>query len=615
MATKINTILAQQVGNTYVLKFRYDPILVEMVREVPGRVYDPTSKSWIISKDRLGFFINQIKGTPYESMFQIEGEEQVNINATLDFTKKQQIPDEDLSDVKLYVKEGGQLYEHQIDFMKYAIHNLKKRKTSGFLNADDMGLGKSLEAINLAMYGKAKKGWKHCLIICNVNSSKFNWYDEVRDHTRGEEHAYILGTRINRKTGGLNQSGSTTHKLADVISGHMYGKQSEPELPYFLITNIESFHARKGKSFVFSEEILRMINSGEINMIVIDEAHKNMSMSSASGKQILKLKLKATQDVFWLPMTGTPVKKSPLDLYLPLRLIDAHDFDSYYIFSNYFCLFGGFGGHDIVGYRNIPYLKEILHKNMIRRKRTEVLDLPPKIIYDEYVENTPTQQNLYSGYAADIIRRKQEILQELNPMNNFLVLRQVNGYPEHIDHDIKVDSTYIKKNAKLKRLLELLEDIHERGEKAIVFSNWVEPLRTLYTFVSQIYKTCVFTGTMKDEIRQKHKEVFQSNPNYTVMLGTIGALGTTHTLTAANNIIFYDEPWNPSDKTQAEDRVCRIGQQRNVNIYTILTKNTVDEAVHRILETKEGVSNYIVDNKFSLRKNPELFDQLFATSM
>ena len=311
-------------------------------------------------------------------------------------------------------------------------------------------------------------------------------------------------------------------------------------------------------------------------------------------------------------MTGTPITKKPTDIFTPLKLCDGHDFTSYYKWCQYFCIYGGFGGYDIVGYRNIPYLKNMLESNMIRRLKSEVLDLPPKIHYTEYVENTEYQNKLYEKVAKELWSQHDDIMMSLNPMTRFLKLRQVNGSPELVDENLVVDKDYVKKNAKIVRVLELLDDIHSRGEKVVIFSNWVEPLRTLYKFISEKYKTCVFTGTMSLEDRERHKRAFQTNPKYTVLLGTIGAAGVAQTFTAARNVIFYDSPWNPSDKDQAEDRVFRIGTTQSVNIFTLITKDTVDDRVEQILYTKQGVAKYIVDGKLDLRNNPQLFDYLLG---
>jgi SNF2 family DNA or RNA helicase len=220
---------------------------------------------------------------------------------------------------------------------------------------------------------------------------------------------------------------------------------------------------------------------------------------------------------------------------------------------------------------------------------------------------------LYTKILADINSERDEIISALNPLAKLLRLRQVNGSPELVDPTISPDDPdYLKKNAKLVRLLELLDDAVARDEKTVIFSNWVEPLRTLYKFISKKYKTCAFTGTMSTEDREKHKKVFMENPEYKVLLGTIGAAGTAHTFTSARNVIFFDDPWNPSDKEQAEDRLHRIGTTESINVFTLVSKDTIDEKVEQILYTKDGIAKYIVDGKLDLRRNPDLFDLLIG---
>lgn len=211
-----------------------------------------------------------------------------------------------------------------------------------------------------------------------------------------------------------------------------------------------------------------------------------------------------------------------------------------------------------------------------------------------------------------MLENESAILESMNPLTEMLRLRQVNSSPELIDNSIKIDNEYINKNAKLARLLELVDEIVERKEKAVIFSNWTKTLKPIYKFLSARYKIACFTGSMSEEDRQKHKRVFTNNPSYKVMLGTIGALGVNHTLTAANNVIFYDEPWTPADKIQAEDRCHRIGAATPINIYTLLSKGTIDETVHKIVYDKKDISDFIVDDKLDIRRNPELFEKLIG---
>lgn len=598
-------IHAIQNADVYEITFPYDPSLVNIVKTIPGRVWVPSSKRWEIPSKYLGWFIKSLEGTVYENTVKIQSDEHLSETADISVDPTV-IPDIDISDVDQHVAKGFTLYPHQVDFLKYAKHRAGRQ----FLLGDDMGLGKTIETMNLALYGKKIYGWKRCLIICNVNTSKYNWEDDIKKHTNGAESAYILGSRI-RRNGKLRYDGGAA-KLKDLVSGHMYDDNSASELPYFIILNVEALRTKQGRKYAIAEKLINMINNGDISMVAIDEVHTNMSPSSIQGKLILEIKKKTQNAAYWLPMTGTPIINKPTDLFVPMKLIDACTFTDYWGWCRHFVMYGGFSDHEIVGYKNIPELKTMLQYNMIRRLKTEVLDLPPKIHITEYVENTPIQNSLYAAVQNDLRSQRDQFESSNNPLAMFIRLRQVSGSPELIDNTIAVDSKYININAKLKRLMELLEIIHARGEKVLVFSNWVEPLKTLYKFIASKYKTCCFTGTMSEEDRQKHKRVFINNPEYTVMLGTIGAMGTTHTFTVATNVIFFDEPWNDAQKSQCEDRANRIGSTAPLTVYTILSKGTIDEVVHNIVIDKQDMFNFIVNNSTDLRHNPALLDLLLG---
>lgn len=601
---------AIQDNDIYILRFQYDPQLIALIKNVPGRKYIPDGKYWTIPFSHLGFLINEIKGTAYEKTLQIESTENINQNASIDPTHE--IPDIDISDVDIYVKNGCSLYAHQIAFLKYA----KAKGTHGFILSDEPGCGKSLEIINYALYQRKKYGYKHCLIVACVNAAKYSWQDDIEKHTNGQEQGYILGSRVitrGKRKGQIRYNGSGEDKVDDLHTNHMYSDESAPELPFFIITNIESLGRSKvGKRFILEEEMIKMIQADTLPMIVLDECHKNMSPQSTQGKVILDIKKRTDKAVQWIPMTGTPIKNKPTDVFTPLKLVDGHAFKNYYMWSQKFCIFGGFGGYEILGYKNIPLLKDMLQNNMIRREKSEVLDLPPKIHIVEYVENTAYQQSLYDAVVQELYESRDSILDAINPLAHMLRLRQINGSPELVDNKLTVDENYPKFNAKLARLIELVDDIVDRGEKVIVFSNWVEPLRNIYRFISKKHKTCCYTGTMKESDREKHKRVFQNNPEYKVMLGTAGAMGVSITLTAATNVIFYDDCWTPSDKEQCEDRAYRVGTTQSVNVYTLISKGTIDEYVYKILENKKAVAGFIVDDKLDLRKNPELFEFLLG---
>lgn len=598
-----------QNKEVYEIRFPYNVDVLEMVRNIPGRKWITDRKFWTIPIDKLGFFLNALEGTPYASQLYIQSDEYLNENAS--YNVSAHIPQVDLSSIHYYVKKGCTPFQHQLDTLKFDIARHAQGIHSGFLLCDSMGTGKSCTVINIATYAHEYRNAKHCLVVCCVNTAKYTWEDEIDLTTQGKYRGYILGSRI-RRDGTINKIGSGKQKLEDLECGKMYGKKGTDPLPYFLIVNIEAFRTKSGKNYAFSQKIIDMINSGELNVIAIDEVHRNMSMSSQQGKQIFDIKKKVKKVVEWVPMTGTPIVNSPTDLFLPLKLIDAHSYKDYWSWCQHFCVYGGFGGREVIGYKNIPGLQNMLKQHMLRRLKDEILDLPPKVEIIEYVENSPIQQKLYNEVKQDLKSHRDEIIQSSNPNVQFLRLRQVNGCPELISDSVKVDTSYLTKNAKSARAFQLIQDIVRSGDKVLVFSNWLEPLRTLYRFLAPKYNVCVYTGTMDQTIREQHKRAFMTDPNCHILLGTVSALGVSANLSMCNNIIFLDEPWTKATKSQAEDRCHRADSTRSVNIFTLLTRGTIDERVHSIVYRKGATSDYILDNKLDLKHCPELFDMLLG---
>ena len=601
-----NDIYVCENGDEYKITFRYDPDAVTLVKTIPGRRWHPEDKFWSIPKEKLGWLITASAATKFKGHIHIRSSENLNKNEMLGVTNK--IPDIDISDVLFYTEKGKKPYKHQIDFMKYMKYR-QRTNLNGVILADEMGAGKTYECLQLALYNKQTLGFKRCLIIACVNSAKYNWVDDITKHTQGKYIPYLLGTRY-KKNGQRKLGLQGSDKLDDLLSCSMTTPSGKRKaLPYFIVLNIEALRAKEGKHYTVSEAIINLINNSEVDMVILDEIHKNASPQSTQGKQLLAIK-KAVNRCMWIPVTGTPLVNKPTDVFLPLKLVDGHNYNSYYMWCQQFCVYGGFSDHEIVGYKNIPLLKNMLESNMIRRLKSDILDLPDKIEYIEYVENTSIQKRLYVQVQSDIIKDKANIQSSLNPLAKFMRLRQVNGSPEVIDDTIHIDKSYLKQNAKLTRLLELISDVILRNEKVLIFSNWVEPLRTIYRFLSSHYDVATITGTMSIESRESSKQRFMSDVNCRILLGTVGAMGTSHTLTAANNIIFYDEPWTPADKQQCIDRVHRIGSNKSVNVYTLITKDTIDERVHQILYDKHTISKYIVDNNLDIQKDPKLFDFL-----
>lgn len=525
------------------IKGDYNSNILDVIHSFQTRYYHRNSKLWECKIDYFPIILDKLK---FEDI-QICGEVPKKFEKYL---KMLDMYDEQDADYLSRTKP----FEHQMESFNYALTHNK------FLLGDEQGLGKTKQALDIAVARKHKM--RHCLIVCGVNNLKWNWYKEVEIHTN--EKAHILGSRVNRK--GKTVIGSSAERLADL-------KQIHDE--YFLITNIETLRDKSIQS-----QIKKMCSDGIIGMTIIDEIHKCKNSQSKQGKAI-----HCCCSYYRLALTGTPLMNNPVDLYNVLKWLEVENHSLTY-FKNLYCEMGGFGGYEIIGYKNLDQLENSLNRNMLRRRKEEVLDLPPKIYTDELLDLDSSQDKLYRDVTNQIIEDIDRIMLLPNPLTELIRLRQVTSNPNILT------SKNIT-NVKYDRILDILEST---TDKVIIFSNWTKVINPLYIKLSSLgYNPALVTGESKDPILEMNK--FQSDNTCKVILGTTPALGTGYTLTAANTVIFIDEPWSKAIKDQAEDRCHRIGTKGTVNIITLICKDTIDERIHQIIKDKGELSDRIVDGK------------------
>lgn len=541
------------------VSFEYDSNLVSIIKSMGTRVYIPDKKTWEIPESAVPMLMSRLHD--YDVLLRGEmrhetPESHAQLPSGFVFTTKP--------------------YKHQMEGVIYGLEH------ESFLLGDDQGLGKTKEIIDIAMCRKQTDGLKHCLIICGINGNKYNWADEVKIHSR--EDSWILGTRFTKRPPIKMIEGSTKDKMEDL--------NNVPH-QFFWITNIEtlrggSFKEKQGKRtvirFPIAEKIQELCDKGIIGMIAFDEAHKAKNPDSQQGKALLSIDCKGPK----IPMSGTFVLNNPLDLYLPLRW-SGFETHSFYAYKQHYCKMGGFGGKEIVGYKNLDELRSMVSKVMLRRVKGDVLDLPPKVHTIEWVDAYPEQKSLYKDVRDQVRDNIDKVKVHPDPLSEMLRLRQVTGYPGIL-------SSTVTKSAKMDRMEELVEDEVSVGGKAIIFSNWSEMTNVIRHKLKK-YNPAYITGEVGSVQRMEEKDRFQNDPNCKVMIGTIGALGTGFTLTAAQLVIFVDEPWNRGIKDQAEDRAHRIGTRGTVRIVTILTRDTVDEGVYNLVQKKGKMADLLVDGK------------------
>lgn len=538
------------------ISFSYDIELVELMRSLPIRFYHKDSREWEVPIDKIEYIKSQIHNKTVKIVGKLNNNKKYSNYIPKDFSFK------------------TEPFTHQIDGVNYGLsHNY-------WILGDEQGLGKTKTVIDIAIAKKLEHNYKHCLIICGVNGLKYNWQNEVATHSN--EGSWILGSRLKAKRYKVQGNKEKLEDLNNIDNINAY----------FLITNIESL-----RSAEISDKIKELCNKNIINIIAVDEIHKCANPTSQQSKGLLNI----SADV-QIAMTGTPLMNTPLDLYLPLRWL-GYEKHAFYSFKKHYTVMGGFGGYEIIGYKNLDELQEKLSKIMLRRLKEDVLDLPEKIYIDEYVEMGKEQQKLYNEVLESLKENIDIIKISPNPLAQLIRLRQATGYTGIL-------SSTIKQSAKLERLEQLVEDTVLNNKKAVIFSNWTQMTDVIYDRLKK-YNPLLITGETDTNNRQIIVDKFQEDEKHKVIIGTIGAMGTGLTLTAGTVVIFIDEPWTKAAYEQAVDRCHRIGTNSNITIYNLLSKNTVDERIHEIVLKKGMLSDALVDGKI-VGNQTELLEYLLS---
>lgn len=418
----------------------------------------------------------------------------------------------------------GHLFSHQKEAVKWLLAHRTGGIYRGGILADDMGLGKTLSAL-VAARAMAKIHGCPVFVICPA-SLKDNWLREAA------------------KAGAA----------------------------------IEVFSWAKMPKALESQKYL----------VIADEAHYAQNENSKRTKELKALADHENCLGTWL-LTGTPIKNGrPINLF-PLLQITQHPLAADpWEFQKYYCN----AHHKSIGTKSIwdntgaAHLDELSKKTedvILRRKKAECLDLPPKLR-----SLTPI---LLEGEAGKNYR--QEIDRHISEYREREKRGEVKEGAEAlvtINALRKVGSLY-----KVPAAIESAAELLEQGQAVVIFTEYLESAKALYTALSHIASCELLTGETKQEDRQAIVDRFQSGTSK-IFIGTIKAGGVGLTLTAANQVILVDRPWTPGDADQAEDRCYRIGQNNTVNAYWIQL-GAIDEAIDALLAEKRDRIELVLKGK------------------
>ena len=413
--------------------------------------------------------------------------------------------------------------------------------------ADDMGLGKTLQMLALLQKAKDEEGAKPALVVAPT-SVVFNWENEINKFTPD------LSV--------LNLTGADRHDSFKNIK------------KYDIILT----------SYALVRRDIELFRKFDFRVIVLDESQNIKNHESITARAVKRI----TAD-HRFAMSGTPVENSLSELWsvfdflMPGFLYDLPEFKYRFIVPI------SEKGDTSVENR----LKKQIYPFILRRMKRDVAkDLPEKIENVAFCKMTEEQEALYQEILDDT---RETLLREIqdNGMKNskmsifaaLLRLRQICCHPKLIKKEVE--------SGKFEHLKEMLEEITQEGHRVLLFSQFVQMLDIIKDYFDRAgIKYEYLTGATKD--RQERIERFNNDESVQVFLLSLKAGGTGLNLTGADYVIHYDPWWNPAVEDQATDRAYRIGQTKNVMVYRLITKNSVEEKIQKLKGKKRDLVDAVI---------------------
>lgn len=423
--------------------------------------------------------------------------------------------------------------------------------------ADDMGLGKTIQGVGVAELLAREVGITRVLVICPT-SLKSQWRNEI-------------------------------HRFSDRTSQLVVGRAADRAAQY-----------QDGAFFTICnyEQVLRDIMAIERapwDLIILDEGQRIKNWQAQTSRVVKSLKSR-----FALVLSGTPLENRLDELYSVVQFIDGRHLGPGFRFFNRHRVTDDKGY--VLGYQHLDELRAQLRPLLLRRTREMVMkDLPPRNTEIIRVPPTDEQRELHTTHARivasitrkafisemDLIKLRQALLMcRMTANSTFLVDKQPPGY-----------------STKLQTLDELFEQLFVEGDhKAVLFSEWTRMLDLIEPLLRKRKVPFVrLEGKVPQNKRQQIVNEFQNNPNCKVFLST-NAGSTGLNLQAADTVINVDLPWNPAVLEQRIARAHRMGQKRPVNVFILVTQETLEEQLLTTIGQKKELAMAALDFESDVRE-------------
>ena len=429
----------------------------------------------------------------------------------------------------------------------------------GGILADDMGLGKTLQIISLiTTYIKEETESKTSLIVC-PSSLTLNWKNEFKKFAKDINVLVIKGKAAERE------------------------EQIKQIQNYDAV--ITSYDSLKRDIDIYSKENI------VFKYIIADEAQYIKNSSTQNALALKKIKADTR-----FALTGTPIENSLSELWSIMDFVMPGYLYSYAKFKKNFEI-------PIIKDENtyqMERLRMLIRPFILRRLKKDVLtELPDKNITVVNNEMTKEQQKIYNAYLQSA---KQEVIENIKQdgfeknqikiLSLLTRLRQICCHPSLFIENYKGDSS------KLIQCIELIEDAISSSHKILLFSQYTSMFELIEKYLEkENIKFFKLTGSTKVDERIKMVDDFNKDDSIKVFLISLKAGGTGLNLTGADVVIHYDPWWNISAENQATDRAYRIGQKNSVQVYKLITSNSIEEKIYELQERKASLTENMLNNE------------------
>jgi SNF2 family DNA or RNA helicase len=463
-------------------------------------------------------------------------------------------------------------YAHQITALE------KSWNKAHFAYFMEMGTGKSKVLIdNIAML--YDKGKINGALIVAPKGVYQNWFDiEIPNH---------MPTHIEKKMVLWKASFMKDNKIVSKEVDALFETGTDLHI---LVMNVEALSTKNGVTFA------NKFLSCHGTLMAIDESTTIKNPDAIRTRSIVQLGKSAK---YRRILTGSPVTKSPLDLYKQCEFLNEGllDYTSYYAFKTRYSVlrtanFGGRSVQIVVGYKNLDELSQRIEQFSYRVLKEDCLDLPSYSFTKRIIQLSKEQQKIYNSMKQLALAQMDgKVMTTATALVQLMRLHQITC--GHFKSD---DGTIQKiKNERLDALMDILSEVEN---KAVIWAHYKYDIEVIVEAIKKEYgpdSYVTYYGDTPSEIRQNNIKLFQDeNSKVRFLIGTPQTGGYGITLTAGNVMIYYSNGYDLEKRTQSEARINRAGQKRKMTYIDIIAEDTVDEKIVDALRKKVDIASKVM---------------------